>query len=186
MAGVREQAVLRCGIMTPMRLDKILPSSLGVFVQASVTLLADLLEATGKEPAKLAEKIEWQPELFRQQTLAEWLRGKDQTFDECLRVITAVAHSTEVTPDPVELPPDVATSIYGSRPAKGYRPTVPSIVQEVSEEPLDAFGQKQRLAYMSVQSMLDDAARRSSKKREAVVKALKSYAAVAKQLLGTS
>lgn len=166
-----------------------IPSSEDFFIQASVLVVVDYLEKTGKEPATLEEEIGWHPALYREQSLAEWIRCEEKEVEECLGVVSAVVTLKKAGPppgdreaDPVYLTKDAGTPLYGSRPAEGYQPNVTSFVHESSEESLDAFGQMRRLLHMVVQRLTSgDPAQRTLEEGQALVNTLKSYLDVAKQ-----
>lgn len=166
-----------------------IPSPEDLVIQASVLFVVDYLEQTGKEPAKLAEEIGWHPALYREQSLAEWIRCEEKDVEECLGVISAVNTLKKAGPppggretDPVYLTKDAGTPLYGSRPMEGYQPNVTSFVHEVSEESLDAFGQKRRLLHMIVQNLTSgDPKRRTPEEAKALVRTLKSYFEIAKR-----
>ena len=172
------------------------PSSRDVLIQAAVVFLVEHLETTGKKCADLEKEISWDPECYRKNSLAEWIRCEDKTLEECLRVIWAVDTSIwasppfsarETGPDPIALTQDaVTTPLYGSRPAEGYRPTMTSFVHEVSEEPPEAFGQKLRVLSLVLQNLFGDPTRRTPQERKTLVETLKTYCNTAKQVFGLS
>jgi len=187
--------------MTPMGSDILsledssdIPSSEDLFIQASVLVVVDYLEETGKEPAKLEKEIDWYPALYREKSLAEWIRCEEKNVEECLGVVSAVVTLKKADPppgdreaDPVYLSKDVGTPLYGSRPVEGYQPTVTSFVHEVSEESLDAFGQTRRLLHMVVQRLTSgDPAWRTEEEGRALVSTLKSYFDTAKRFFGVN
>lgn len=170
--------------MTPMLFDEVPRASRAAVLQAVVTFVADFLETTRQEPAVLEKEIDWNPEYFREQTLAEWLHCGDQTAGECARIFSAFTKSEGTAPGPVELPPDAGTPLYGSRPAEDYHP--PNFVHEASAEPPDAFGQKQKLLFLSLGSVLDGAEERPEKDRMTLAKTIEGWGALVKRILKVS
>jgi hypothetical protein len=162
-----------------MNLHNIPQSSFDAFGEATINLLIDLIEA-GTEPAELAEKIGWDPDLFRGLTLAEWTRSVDRAPEDYFLLITALARNAG-SADPVELVPDAGTPLYGSRSAKGYPVPADNVIHEVSDSVLDGTGQRLRLLHATMRCLLDRLAQHPEQ-AEMIVKTLRNYLSLAENL----